>query len=72
MGQNGTGALFMIENVDRDQQKIFLADYVFNKKRIYQGTPEEIAYFDSIFSEALERNIFLSVEFDETRGIIVQ
>ncbi len=64
--------LFMIENVDRDQRKIFLGNYIFDKKRVYQGTEEEIEYFADIFYEALERNIFLSVAFDDEKGIIMQ
>ena len=32
----------------------------------------EIEYYDEAFSEALNRNIYLFVEFDEEKGVILQ
>ena len=45
---------------------------VFNKQRTYIATPEEAKMYTNFFMEALERNMFLCVEFDEDKGIIVQ
>lgn len=70
--ENCSVDLFMIEDIDVKKNRIFLGNYVFDKKRVYMGSSEEIAFYYKAFHEALDRNIFLFVEYDDDRGIILQ
>lgn len=68
---NDTG-LYMIEGIDSKSGIIVLADYIFDKKISHQATAEEVEIYECFFYDALDRNIFLHVEYDEKRKIIVQ
>lgn len=65
------GDLFMIEEIDAENNELVLANYVFNKRKRLTVTDEQIEYYAEAFDEALVKNIFLFVEFDEKRGVIV-
>ncbi|MDK8747726.1 DUF5511 family protein [Streptococcus agalactiae] len=65
-------SLYFIQNIDVKNREIELVNYVFDKQRTYIATPEEAKMYTNFFMEALERNMFLCVEFDEDKGIIVQ
>ena len=64
--------LYFIENVDVRKKRIYLSNFIYDKKRVYMGTLEEAKYYKKTFLQALDRNIFLVVEFDNEKGIILQ
>ncbi|MFB7304605.1 DUF5511 family protein [Heyndrickxia sporothermodurans] len=66
-----SGDLFMIEEIDAENNVLILADYIFNKKSEVTVSEEQIKYYSEIFDQALLNNLFLFVEFDEKRGVIV-
>ncbi|APC50355.1 hypothetical protein BME96_18915 (plasmid) [Virgibacillus halodenitrificans] len=63
--------LFMIEEIDAENNQLILANYIFNKKVSYPVTDEEIERYAYAFDEAISQNMFLSVEYDEKRGVII-
>lgn len=65
------GDLFMIEEIDAEHNTLVLANYIFDKKRKVIVSDEQIKYYAEAFDEALLKNIFLFVEFDEKRGVII-
>ncbi len=65
------GDLFMIEEIDAENNELVLANYVFNKRNRVSVSDEQIKSYAEAFDEALIKNIFLFVEFDEKRGIII-
>lgn len=65
------GDLFMIEEIDADNNELVLANYIFNKRNRVSVSDEQIEYYAEAFDEALLKNIFLFVEYDEKRGVIV-
>lgn len=69
--QYSTGNLFMIEEIDAENNTLVLANYVFDKKVKVVVTDEKIEFYANAFDEAIERNIFLFVEYDEERGVII-
>lgn len=69
--QYSTGNLFMIEEIDAENNTLVLANYVFDKKVKVVVTDEKIEFYANAFDEAIERNIFLFVEYDEKRGVII-
>lgn len=65
------GELFMIEEIDAESNKLILANYVFNKRKEVSVSDERIAFYVNQFDKAVENNLFLFVEYDESRGVIV-
>ncbi|WP_437834532.1 DUF5511 family protein (plasmid) [Niallia taxi] len=65
------GELFMIEEIDAESNKLILANYVFNKRTEVSVSDERIAFYANQFDKAVENNLFLFVEYDERRGVIV-
>ncbi|TRZ39348.1 hypothetical protein CEQ21_07240 (plasmid) [Niallia circulans] len=65
------GELFMIEEIDAESNKLILANYVFNKRKEVSVSDERIAFYAQQFDQAVENNLFLFVEYDERRGVIV-
>ncbi|MFP7474445.1 DUF5511 family protein [Niallia taxi] len=65
------GELFMIEEIDAESNKLILANYVFNKRKEVSVSDERIAFYANQFDKAVENNLFLFVEYDESRGVIV-
>lgn len=63
--------LFMIESIDDVNRSIILANYVFNKRYKVAVSSEELEVYTEAFDDALSRNMFLSVEYDEKRGVII-
>lgn len=63
--------LFMIESIDDVNRRIILANYVFNKRYKVAVSSEELEVYTEAFDDALSRNMFLSVEYDEKRGVII-
>jgi hypothetical protein len=68
--ENGSVDLFAIVNIKR--KRIYLENWIFDKKRVYMACSEEVEYYKKIFLEALERNVVLFVEYDDERGVILQ
>lgn len=65
------GILYMIEEIDAENNTLVLADYIFDKKVKVVVTDEEIEFYANAFDEAIERNIFLFLEFDEKEKKII-
>jgi len=65
------GELFMIEEIDAESNKLILANYVFNKRKEVSVSDERIAFYANQFDKAVKNNLFLFVEYDERRGVIV-
>jgi len=65
------GELFMIEEIDEESNKLILANYVFNKRKEVSVSDERIAFYANQFDKAVKNNLFLFVEYDERRGVIV-
>ena len=65
------GELFMIEEIDAESNTLILINYVFKKKKEVTVSDERIAFYANQFDQAVENNLFLFVEFDERRGVIV-
>ncbi|MEY8742835.1 DUF5511 family protein [Bacillales bacterium AN1005] len=65
------GELFMIEEIVAESNTLILANYVFNKRKEVSVSDERIAFYADQFDKAIENNLFLFVEFDERRGVIV-
>lgn len=64
--------LFMIEQIDAENNVIILANYVFNKRSVVNVSDEQIKFYARTFDEVvLKSNLYLFVEFDEKRGVIV-
>jgi len=63
--------LFMIEEIDAENNLLILANYIFDKKISYPVSDEEIERYAYAFDEAISQNMFLSVEYDEKRGVII-
>lgn len=64
--------LFMIEEINVEHNTMTLSNYIFNKKRMYEATSEEIEYYQNLLWEAWERCVFLFVLFDDKKGVILQ
>lgn len=69
--ESSFGDLFMIEEIDAENNELVIANYIFNKRNRVTVTDEQIQYYAEAFDEALVKNIYLFVEFDEKRGVIV-
>jgi len=65
------GELFMIEEINAESNTLILTNYVFNKRKEVSVSDERIAFYANQFDQAEENNLFLFVEFDERRGIVV-
>lgn len=65
------GDLFMIEEIDAENNILVLANYIFDKRIKVSVSDEQIKYYAKSFDEALSKNIFLFVEYDEKRGVII-
>lgn len=65
------GELFLIEEIDAENNILILSNYIFDKRNKVSVTDEQIEYYAKVFDEALVKNLFLFVEFDEERGVIV-
>ncbi|MFI8496623.1 DUF5511 family protein [Peribacillus butanolivorans] len=65
------GDLFMIEEIDAENNVLVLANYIFNKRNKVVVTDDQIKYYAEVFDEAVINNLFLFVEYDEKRGVIV-
>lgn len=63
--------LFMIEQIIAEENVLVLADYVYDKKVHHVVTDEDIEKYANAFDSALNENMFLFVEFDEKRGVII-
>ncbi|KIO66595.1 hypothetical protein B4065_2282 [Caldibacillus thermoamylovorans] len=63
--------LFMIEEIDAEKNLLVLANYIFDKKINYPVSDEDIEFYADAFDVALSKNMFLFVEFDEKRGVII-
>lgn len=63
--------LFMIEEIDAENNMLILANYIFDKRISHSVTDEEIEKYAYAFDEAISQNMFLSVEYDEKRGVII-
>lgn len=63
--------LFMIEAIDVENNMILLANYIFRKRYEVVLSKEQIQSYFAAFHQALDANIYLSVEFDEKKGTIV-
>lgn len=66
------GCLAMVTDVDFVKNEIFLEDFVFNKKMVIQGSKEVLEMVGKAFYYALNRNLFIFVEYDEKLGIILK
>lgn len=64
--------LFMIYDVNSSENKITLINFIFNRKQEYFGSYDEVFFYEKVFHQALDMNIFLFVEFDESKGIILR
>ncbi|MGG4263757.1 DUF5511 family protein [Peribacillus simplex] len=65
------GDLFMIEEIDAENNVLVLANYIFNKRNKVVVSDDQIKYYAEVFDEAVIKNLFLFVEYDEKRGVIV-
>lgn len=63
--------LYFIKDVDVKKRRVYLENFIFGKKRVYLCTPEEVLFYKNAFHEAINHNFYLSVEYDESVGIIV-
>lgn len=63
--------LFMIEEIRAEENVLVLANYVFDKKYYHQVPEEEIEKYAIAYDTAINQNMFLSVEYDEMRGVII-
>lgn len=63
--------LFMIEQIIAEDNVLVLADYVYDKKVHHVVTDEDIEKYAIAFDNAVDENMFLFVEFDEKRGVII-
>ncbi|MGG4037844.1 DUF5511 family protein [Heyndrickxia ginsengihumi] len=68
--QSSSG-LFMIEEIDAENNVLVLADYIFNKRNKVMVSDEQIEFYARVFDEAVLKNLYLCVEYDEKRGVIV-
>ena len=66
------GCLAMVMNVDFDKEEILISDFVFNKKMVIQGSKEVLEMIGNALNYALDRNLFIFVEYDEKIGIILE
>lgn len=69
--QRHTGILYMIEDVDVSNNKIVLADYIFDKKINLFIDCEKVQFYANAFYKAVKSNIFLFLEFDEKEKKII-
>ncbi len=69
--QVSAGDLFMIEEIDAENNILVLANYVFNKKVKANVPDEKIEFYSFAFDEAVRNNMFLFVEYSEREGIIL-
>jgi hypothetical protein len=63
--------LYMIEGVDVLSRKITLADYICDKKVELLISFEKAIFYANAFYDAIEKNIFLFLEFDEAKNKII-
>lgn len=64
--------LFMIEEIDAEKNLLVLANYIYDKKINYPVSDEEMEIYTDTFDVAISKNIFLFVEYDEKKGIIIR
>ncbi|MDM5335771.1 DUF5511 family protein [Fictibacillus enclensis] len=69
--EQSVGKLYMIEEIDAENNVLVLANYIFDKRSKVVVSDEQIEYYAERFDDALCNNLFLFVEFDETRGAII-
>lgn len=69
--QQHDGRLYMIEGVDIVNRKITLADYIFDEKVELLISLEKAMFYANAFYDAIEKNIFLFLEFDEAKNKII-
>lgn len=67
----GASNLFMIEEIDAENNIVILANYIFNKRYEVAVSDNQLALYADAFDTALDHNMFLSVEYDERRGVIL-
>ncbi|RBP59327.1 hypothetical protein DES36_11952 [Alkalibaculum bacchi] len=69
--QYSSGNLFMIEEIDAENNVLCIANYILDKKAKVSVTDEQIEFYAITFDETIKRNMFLFVEYDEKRGVII-
>lgn len=72
MDSQAGSCLAMVMNVDFEREEIILSDFIFDKKMVIQGSDEVLDMIGSAFHYALDRNLFIFVEYDEQLGIILE
>lgn len=66
-----SGDLYMIEEIDSESNKVVLSNYLFNKKRTVILADKQIEMYAMAFDSAIEKNMYLFVEFNEREGVII-
>lgn len=64
--------LYFIKDVDEKKKRIYLENCFCEKKRVYICTSDEVGFYKDIFNKALNASLFLSVQYDEDYGVIIQ
>ena len=62
---------FRIDSIDVKRGILIVKNDVFNKVYEVPVTQEELEFYTEAFDEALSKDMFLSIEYDEARGVIV-
>lgn len=70
--ESKTGILAMITDFNFERNEIFLTDFLVDEQIIVQEKREAFEMIEEAFYYALNRNMFLFVEYDKTRGIILE
>jgi len=63
--------LYMIEEINAEANELTLANYIFDKTVTLRVSDDEIRFYSKAFDDALSHNMFLFVEYDEKRGVII-
>lgn len=64
--------LYFIKDVDEKKKRVYLENFIEDKKRIYICTSDEAKFYREAFLNALYSSFYLSVEYDENCGVIIQ
>lgn len=65
------GQLYMIEQIDSENNLLILSNYFFNEKVKVTVTDQQIEFYANAFDKSLEQNMYLFVEYNESEGIII-
>lgn len=65
------GQLYMIEQIDSENNLLVLSNYFFNEKVKVTVTDQQIEFYAIAFDKSLEQNMYLFVEYNESEGIII-